>query len=1012
MAEYRSKIFFDKQDHEILVMVNDILNRDRTHKNLKNLLNPYLHPRGIKELATYRELRIAYATIHLLDTLDVGTSASRLSALRSLRDETLHTSTNQMRMNTARVLLQVMKELLRAHGDYQKQLELAHDFRIAFTGKLRAVRALLSRYHLLEMPEEWNQLTFDSHVHDSNTKGRKTPTHLITDAWIKGIRYLTVIYYNNVEPEAITELLEAARIMDISVEIGIEFPARFGNKFAYLIWTPRGITDTKGFLSLLENKRVEEFMRDGQDVNDYQARFVVAVFEKFNRTHRLDLNKTYGINVPALDYGEFIEFVGSGQVSTMHMADFFHSRMMVEMKTAVEKLQVRYATASPKEKAEIEKMVAEMNSVEPRMLVDKYLRPSVNRDIPDPNVPHDNPDTPVMLKMSPAALVGHLEKLPCTCRLTLNLSNLTVEDIIELLFDCEGKITHLEIFNLKDYISKKSPDYVQIEKLRCIINEGNIVKIKQIIRQFIKKMESSGDPGQELRCEKFRSFLHKIEDLRMWYKDTPLKARMGSDSAGRMRHTYGMGLAVKETLPWKARRQIDHASVSQHLIVPFGVSIIKRTTTSPQPKVGANSRFIEIVRRLPGFGRFKYNTVTSWHFEYTASSGNNGGSIVTLGGIREEKGNGLSLKQPEDTRARQKPTTKYLNTGIRNELKVLIGFIPAFFTFLLTKEWFFLKYFGAFIWFGITGFRNIIQSILAGRGLKHYTLLKWSDFVQWERVADSLLYTGFSVPLLDFLVKTLLLDRMFGINTSNNPIALYAIMALVNGVYISSHNVFRGLPKEAAIGNFFRSILSIPLAIFFNSAFGGILAFAGVPGINNILQKWAAIISKLASDCVAAVIEGTADRKNNIKARVIEHNDKLGEIFDTYSRIELLFPEKDVLKMLESPKEFLINVKNAEKDIEKITIINALDMLYFWMYLPRARITLESLMGEMTECERRIITRSMVVLLRNKEVSQLFIDGMIGKNFSRALAFYLDNYESFIADMKTLEKKFESAQVK
>jgi hypothetical protein len=38
-------------------------------------------------------------------------------------------------------------------------------------------------------------------------------------------------------------------------------------------------------------------------------------------------------------------------------------------------------------------------------------------------------------------------------------------------------------------------------------------------------------------------------------------------------------------------------------------------------------------------------------------------------------------------------------------------------------------------------------------------LLRWNDLVSWNRVADSLLFTGFSVPLLDFLVKTTLLDR-------------------------------------------------------------------------------------------------------------------------------------------------------------------------------------------------------------------------------------------------------------
>jgi hypothetical protein len=27
----------------------------------------------------------------------------------------------------------------------------------------------------VEMPEAWNQVSFDDHVHDANTKGRKSP---------------------------------------------------------------------------------------------------------------------------------------------------------------------------------------------------------------------------------------------------------------------------------------------------------------------------------------------------------------------------------------------------------------------------------------------------------------------------------------------------------------------------------------------------------------------------------------------------------------------------------------------------------------------------------------------------------------------------------------------------------------------------------------------------------------------------------------------------------------------
>lgn len=146
------KYFFDTQDHKLLSIVNDVLNRDESLRSQKKLLYPYLHPHGIKEMAATKELRIAYAVIHLLDSLEVGKADDRISALRSLQDEVLNIAHTSLRINTARVLLQIMKELVRSHGNYRRQLELAHDFRTAASGKPRVIRMQLRRYHLLEMP--------------------------------------------------------------------------------------------------------------------------------------------------------------------------------------------------------------------------------------------------------------------------------------------------------------------------------------------------------------------------------------------------------------------------------------------------------------------------------------------------------------------------------------------------------------------------------------------------------------------------------------------------------------------------------------------------------------------------------------------------------------------------------------------------------------------------------------------------------------------------------------------
>ena len=202
-----------------------------------------------------------------------------------------------------------------------------------------------------------------------------------------------------------------------------------------------------------------------------------------------------------------------------------------------------------------------------------------------------------------------------------------------------------------------------------------------------------------------------------------------------------------------------------------------------------------------------------------------------------------------------------MNGTLKNALKVLIGFIPAFATFFLTKDWWLLAYFGAFIWFGITGLRNILQSVLGAGGIRRSPLLKWDSYVSWDRLADSLLYTGFSVPLLEYLVKTVILDRSFDINTATNPVLLYTFMAAANGLYISSHNIWRGLPRGAIIGNLFRSLLSIPLAIGLSATIGSVLGRDSTWSTwSAVLQRWAAIISKAASDFVAGFIEGLADR--------------------------------------------------------------------------------------------------------------------------------------------------------
>jgi len=994
-----SKSLFDRQDHELLIIVNEVLGRDKSREHLKNLLNPYLHPHGIKEMAASKGLRVAYAVIHLLNSLEVGEAEDRLRALRSLRDEVLYSAQTFLRRNTARVLLQIMKRLVQARGDYRRQLELARDFRMAASGKPRVVREQLRRYHLLEMPEEWNQIATDDHVHDVNTKGRKSPTHLIMDAWIKGIRRLKVIYYNHVSADVAGELLEAAGIMGIRVRVGVEFPARFYDRYVQFIWAPRGLLDAQDYLNFLKDEAVESFMAEGRKISDYQRRYVMAMLGEFNDRHRHTIEESYGFVPPSLGREGFLSFVGAGQASLLHLAEFAYTQMLPVMKDHVASLRKRYAEAGPEERDRMTAMVEELGRLDSEAILERYLRPAKNPSVPDPHVPSDGENIPDMLKLSPRELLERLGRLNAGYSITLSLGDLAVEDVIELLYDCQGLITHLEVFNLKDYVTGKVVHDATINDLQMAINEDNVIVLKRVIHEAIGNV-SDENPA---RADTLKRILHDISTFRSYYKGTLLKSRVGSDSSGRSHHLYGMGLVIRDTLPRRAQREILKESPSSRLTVPLHTTVYLRTSYFPRTNPGrVAGALYRLAERLPGLRSIGKRRVEEWEIERYSTRIGVGGNVVALGGLDEKGPHDLPLESPSVQEARTAPSWRYLRSGLKNWIKVLVGFVPAFLTFYLTKDWWLLAWFGAFIWFGITGARNIIQSVLGSGGIRRSPLLKWNDYVSWDRLSDSLLFTGFSVPLLDYVVKTILLDRLFGITTATSPVMLYTMIALANGLYLSAHNIFRGLPRGAAFANLFRTILSIPLAVAFSMVAGDILFASGISDANAVLQKWAAVISKGASDCVAGFIEGIADRYQNIRTRMWDYRSKLAQLFDTYTELELLFPESDVCEMLESPKKFIRTVKDRKQNLEKVVIINALDLLYFWMYQPRATSALRAVVRKMSPEERRIFVRTQSVLAMNREISQLFVDGIVGKNFSKALSFYLDRSGQYLKEIQRM----------
>ena len=532
-----------------------------------------------------------------------------------------------------------------------------------------------------------------------------------------------------------------------------------------------------------------------------------------------------------------------------------------------------------------------------------------------------------------------------------------------------------------------------------------MIQLKKLTRDIIARLKSSESQRQTDRIEKLSDVLHDIATLRDFYKGSPLKTRIGSDSTGRSPRVHGMGLVVLDTLPRRTQHTLERAASPRDRI-PIAIKALKRSTL--HPKTGPTpftKKFYGFLRRVP-FMEFMGNRKThDWVIQQEYTRFTDQGNVITLGGVLKHVDNGFSLTAAGSMKRRRRLSWRYLNTGLKNFLKIFIGFVPAFATFALTKNWWLLAYFGAFIWFGITGLRNILQSVLGGGGIRRSPLLRWNDYVKWERLADSLLFTGFSVPLLDYVAKTLVLEEGFGITTASNPVALYSFMALTNGLYLCSHNIFRGLPKGAAYGNLFRSILSIPVALFFNWTAAGVMTALHVPGVESILQKWAAVISKGASDLVAGVIEGLADRYQNIRTRLKDYRTKIDQLFETYARVELLFPETNTMEILKSPGKLSAAKSGEIRDLGKIMIIFSLDLLYFWMYQPRAESALKLIMKSLTREERRILMDSQHILLQEKKISLLIVNGMLGKNFSKALSFYLDRHAGYLEDLKKTAEK-------
>ncbi len=995
----REKFFFDKEDYELLTFVNKVLIMQKDERVSDEMLNVNLHPHGIKSLALSRDMRIANAMIRLLASADGKDSVYRLQALRTLNDEVLHSAKAEFRNNTGRVLVEIMKALVRAHGDIKKQLYLASDFRNAAQGKPHTIRAFLEEYHLVEMPEDWSQLTFDHHVHDANTKGRKSPTHLIMDAHLKGIRYLTVIYYNYINEEAAEEILHAARIVNMHVRIGIEFSLPFADKHIQMVWSPRYVDNPDRFMEFLAEAPMQHLMKMGKEASAWRVRWVYDMLDAWNDTHAQEIAQQTGMDSAAfahLSHESFHAFVASGQASYTHLAEFIYARMETSIQARRKELikeAKRLGDTSDDTLQDLQRQKKLLDEISIEYIYDTYVSKTLSKEKVKFLGVCKAPNRPSLLCLTPLSLLDWLTSIQASGFITLQLGGLTAEDVLVLLWQCQGLITHLEIFNVQEWENGRLDCSEEINTLQQALNLGSAPRLKNIVMLMLKEREKK-DASMLTSCEhhtRRKEILHEIlrniPSLTNLYSSPKLRSRMGTSTTDRPINHRKMGFVFPQTLPARSRKVLEQEGEKNE--VPFTLSIHQLVRYTPNVFLWQPSRLTRIISALPWFKKHYYTKEDEWRtHSATAKYGQQSNMHLLT----------LNPKKPKEPLPQEGlPPRRYLNTKLSNVLKVLLGFIPASIAFHYTQTWWVLAWFGPIIWFGITGIRNILQFVVAGRGLYRTSLLRWRDYVSWSRLCDSLLYTGFSVPLLELGVRIFLLQEMLGINAITHTVLVYTVMSVVNGLYISWHNLIRGLPKEAIIGNLFRAAFAIPIALVFNEI---ILEFlehvARVPQAEVAVATGSAIISKLASDTVAALIEGYADMKGMVRMRRWDYQTKLKELFHTYVRLDLTFPEEDIHDLVASPHDLLQRVAEKDPQLHDTLVINALDFMYFWYYRPRSREVCKKYIRLMTPEERHVFASLQLVLLQEREVSQLFVNGLVGRNFSDALAFYLNNHRKYI----------------
>lgn len=728
---------------------------DRIDRPQKVRLLPQFHPLGVAGRFQKRRISLAEAYLGVISSLDSGSRKNRLRALKRLMDIAFHARTTAMPINTARVQVALMKEAVKNRHNSRRQLELLYDFSRTAHGRHQVIRKLLLELNVIEVPELGKPLKeldlgWDTHVHDTASTGRKNPTQLVIDAFIKGMSRLTIAYNHIAAYPMMMEAIEAGRITGVRVEIALEFSCMAaGKRFHFLTLLPpfEQAADLKQFLKAQKGS-LKNFFKGLQANQKHRLEAVKRLVNHFNQTELKELNEGYPddplYQVPKIKKKQLRRFVPLFSLNKLHLGEFFygiykpilhnrllHAKALLEKarddfrKKAISEWELRIA------EQKFTRLYEEFHALNPESLYKRYFsNPKLGESV---TVFHDLPD-----------LVGSLRKAGCRVRVLHPLEH-GMENVRRLLQECSDSLDEVEVYNLQD----------------CAIRDPEeLLQLAYFLKGFNQEREQLGKP--------------------------PLIPVCGSDSRGRSPSIPGMGFIYRDRIQGTYRR----AYIKKHITLPLPITQLIAGREDAQP-------------------------------------------IVCMGKISEGIQNKSGLEKVEGTIPIRR-AIRYMNPTMVNVLHVGVGFVVA------TQ---FIGLFYACVWFGITGFRNMIADLVSTRGVR---LREWTfRSVDFANLSRSLFWTGFSVPILGFVKARFDLLWPFAVGGLFYNIAKFFFISFSNGLYLATHNTIRGFDRKVVRGNFFRSVLSWPFAAVF-APVGDLL---GVPSI---------VQAKFWSDVVAGLIEGGA----------------------------------------------------------------------------------------------------------------------------------------------------------